>query len=390
MSRRWLFALVAVVPLVAMCALDSRSGRGGDLPVARIHPRGARLSIDASLLEESWRAYLARFVQDDGRVVDRKAGGASTSEGQAYALLRAVWMNDRATFDTVLQWSDNNLRANIRGDELFGWKWGHRDDGSWGIYDRNAASDADQLIALALLRAADRWREPAYRERARRLIADIWEKETVVIHRTRFVLPGDWHSPPGSAVQINPSYYFPFAYRVFAAVDPSRPWMELVDLSYRVFGQCRSRVGLPTDWCFVEPLSGELFVRSDLFDKSADFGYEAFRVFWTLAADYHWNREERALSLLEKMGWLSRYFAIRGVLPAVVTFDGIPREEHKYLGLYGAYLPALALVDPETAARLYREGIQSSFHAGLWGDPEDYYAQNWTWFGVKLTSELYP
>ena len=50
-------------------------------------------------LAETWRAYVSRFVEADGRVVDPKAGGITTSEGQAYALLRAVWMDDRPVFD---------------------------------------------------------------------------------------------------------------------------------------------------------------------------------------------------------------------------------------------------------------------------------------------------
>src|SRR6185436_16916003 len=51
------------------------------------------------ILKESWAKYVERFIQADGRVIDHKAGGISTSEGQAYAMLRAVWMQDRATFD---------------------------------------------------------------------------------------------------------------------------------------------------------------------------------------------------------------------------------------------------------------------------------------------------
>src|SRR6476646_1758537 len=37
------------------------------------------------LLQQSWAAYRQRFIQADGRVIDREAGDRSTSEGQAYA-----------------------------------------------------------------------------------------------------------------------------------------------------------------------------------------------------------------------------------------------------------------------------------------------------------------
>src|SRR5215475_8319722 len=39
-----------------------------------------------AVLRESWKAYVERFVQRDGRVIDYKADGISTSEGQAYAM----------------------------------------------------------------------------------------------------------------------------------------------------------------------------------------------------------------------------------------------------------------------------------------------------------------
>ena len=76
------------------------------LLVAGCAPAEARA---ADVLRETWSAYVQRFVQQDGRVVDPKAGGITTSEGQAYALLRAVWMEDRPVFDRVLTWSVEHL-----------------------------------------------------------------------------------------------------------------------------------------------------------------------------------------------------------------------------------------------------------------------------------------
>src|SRR6516165_9890907 len=77
-----------------------------------------------AVLEESWRAYVQRFIQSDGRVIDYSASGISTSEGQAYAMLRAVWVGDRTTFDRTFNWALNNLNSGIRDDHLWAWKWG--------------------------------------------------------------------------------------------------------------------------------------------------------------------------------------------------------------------------------------------------------------------------
>ena len=46
-------------------------------------------------LKESWEAYRKRFIQGDGRIIDWEAEEKSTSEGQAYAMFRAVFADDR-------------------------------------------------------------------------------------------------------------------------------------------------------------------------------------------------------------------------------------------------------------------------------------------------------
>src|SRR5262245_61394608 len=96
------------------------------------------------VLKDSWKAYVQRFIQEDGRVIDHSAGGVSTSEGQAYAMLRAVWIGDRNTFDRTFNWALNNLNSRIRTDHLWAWKWGKDSNGKWGVLDKAFASDADQ------------------------------------------------------------------------------------------------------------------------------------------------------------------------------------------------------------------------------------------------------
>ena len=43
-----------------------------------------------AIFYESWQAYKSHFIKSDGRVIDKDANDVSTSEGQSYALLRAV------------------------------------------------------------------------------------------------------------------------------------------------------------------------------------------------------------------------------------------------------------------------------------------------------------
>src|ERR1700753_3405773 len=61
----------------------------------------------------AYRAFVSRFVQQDGRVVDFSTPAQqTTSEGQSYGMFFALVANDRATFDRLLAWTRTNLAAN--------------------------------------------------------------------------------------------------------------------------------------------------------------------------------------------------------------------------------------------------------------------------------------
>jgi endo-1,4-beta-D-glucanase Y len=134
---------------------------------------------------------------------------------QAYALLRAGWAGDEATFGMVYTWTQKNLS---RPDHLLSWRWGRRADGPWGVMDTHTASDGDVDYALALRLAGLRgWKPPPglpdYPTEAQEVQAAILEKEVVALPGGTLVLtPGDWHeaAPP---YLLNPSYFSPAAYQ---------------------------------------------------------------------------------------------------------------------------------------------------------------------------------
>jgi endoglucanase len=135
----------------------------------------------------------------------------------------------------VWNWTQDNLQ---REDGLLAWHWGQRSDGTQGIVDGGAATDADQDTALALLLAAKRWDWDAgrYRRDALTILDGIWKEETAVVNGQRVVVAGDW-TRTGANPVINPSYFAPYAYRIFAEADSRYPWNELVDSSYAILAK---------------------------------------------------------------------------------------------------------------------------------------------------------
>ena len=334
------------------------------------------------LLQNTWTAYTARFVQPDGRVVDPKAGGITTSEGQAYAMLRAVWIEDRGAFDRTFAWAVNNLNRGVRADALWAWRWGAAPDGSFRVLDQAFASDADEDAALALILAARTWNDEAYLRHARAALADLWEHGTIVAGGRRYLLGGDTLCQ-GSTCRINPSYYAPYAYRIFAREDPAHDWLSLVETTYFLLGRNSgfTTTRLPSDWILLDTATGELRPGSE---TDSRYSYDAFRVHWRVALDAALYGESRAHAYSrESLAWAADRFRQQQRLPAIISSRGEAKADYEAPEMLAAIMPALRDFAPDVADAISQR-LQASLSDGLWGDRESYYLQNWAWFGTAL------
>ena len=337
-------------------------------------------------LQESWKAYVAHFIRADGRVVDHKGGGISTSEGQAYAMLRAVWLRDRAVFDKTYNWGRSNLNAGIRRDRLWAWKWGKSSQGRWQVLDTAFASDADQDVALALILASRTWKDERYGHEARAILADLWRLATIDVRGRRFLLAGD-KLCDGPTCRLNPSYCAPYAYRIFADFDGDREWQRVVDSSYFVLETAADLTAthLPPDWILLDTTTGRLSLPGR---KDSAFSYDALRVHWRVTVDRELFGEPRATQYLKKtLPWLISQWERTGALPAAISSGGDELAEYESPEMLAALMPAIQGSRPDVAAAIERK-LQSLYRKGLWADhagaQDSYYLQNWAWFGTAL------
>ncbi len=339
-------------------------------------------------LAASWQAYVDHFIQKDGRVIDHSAGAITTSEGQAYAMLRAVWVDDRPTFDRVYNWAVHNLNSSVRGDHLWAWKWGKDGRGRWRALDKAFATDADEDAALALILASRVWNQEGYLRQAQAVLADLWSSGTVIAAGRRYLLAGDTLCRDGTC-RLNPSYCAPYAYRVFGEVDAGHPWRELADSSYDFLSRCSSltKTHLPPDWVQLELKSGRLTLESP---KDGQFSYDAFRVYWRVDLDWAANSDTRAKKYMQTtLDWILAEWRKRGQLPAVITADGTPAADYQSLEMVSALMPAVATINAAVAARMNRT-VQEAYSHGFWDGKDSYYLQNWAWFGTALYDKNLP
>jgi endoglucanase len=360
-------------------------------------PDIAALTTEA-LLADSWVAYRQRFIQEDGRVIDWESDGRTVSEGQAYAMLRAVLADDPATFERTLQWAENNLkRPALPGDDdgidhLWAWKWGERDDGTWGIIDGNFASDADIDAVTALILAARRWDRSEYLDLARLKLTDLWAQSTVTAltlanNPGRYLLPGPMSAfqPRPGAVYINPSYLAPYAFRLFAQVDPAHDWLALVDSSYDLLEQTveLSQKGLPGDWVVLDLTTQAVEPAPEGEILQSHYGFDAYRVWWRVQWDAAWFDEPRAGDWLAKnLPYLASLWNQQQEILAVLDLDGQPLVDYESTSQYAMLYAAFRSINQDVAAAMHQQKLLTTYNDGIWDNDDAYYVQNLAWLGL--------
>lgn len=341
---------------------------------------------DEAILRASWKQFRATFMQPDGRIVRPEHRNDTVSEAQAYAMLRAAWMNDQASFDRIWHWTETHLsRTLLDKDRLLAWQ-PHGPDGGQ-VVDWNPASDADQDYALALLLAASRWQTPSaeglapYENRARAVLSDLLAYATA---RDRdealLLLPGPWADEwrAGGYLVLNPSYFSPAWYRVFYEFSGDSRWNELAESSYRVLETVCGATGDSTihavpDW--IQWRSANDWRPRD--DGRAPSSWDAVRVPWRVGTDWLWFKPPQAVAFVSRClePLVERQMSVHGGMAAELSLSGeaLGATDHPLANAMFAF----AVLDDDRQQRLMERTLARS--AGTSGDrlffedPQSYY-----------------
>lgn len=354
-------------------ALQAGAGAAllASLPTARAQQAAAPAG---RLAWPAWDAFKAQFINEGGRVVsDDDGGGQTYSEGQAYALFFALVANDRPMFDKLLRWTENNLCGGDMTARLPAWLWGKRPDGTWGVIDSNAASDADLWIAYALGEAGRLWNERSYRALSALLAARVLREETADIPGlgpTLLPAPKGFVQANGRW-RLNPSYLPMHLMHWLTASDLDPQWKLLADSSLKVI-RGSSPKGFTPDWTVYDAKQGFLV---DTEGKEKGQGtYNAIRVYLWVGV-MHADAPGRK-ALLDTLAPMARYVRDQGYPPESIDILTGQASGPAPSGFSAAMLPFLRAVGDDKALQSQRMRLEARPLR-----PTAYYEQTLALFG---------
>ncbi len=322
-----------------------------------------------------WDAYVARFVQQDGRTIDYAADDKTTSEGQAYTLFFSLVANDRATFEKVLNWANNNLARGDLGARLPAWSWG-RHEGRWEVIDSNSASDADLWLAYTLFEAGRLWHVERYETLGKSLLSRIERQEVSDLPGLGPMLlpgPGGFH-PDDATWRLNPSYLPFMVLRRFEAVEPGGKWGKIGENAYRMIRDS-SPFHIVPDW--VGYRAGQGFIADPV---KGDVGsYDAIRVYlWAgMLSEKDGYRQE----LLQALDGMRRELRQNLVPPAVLHGGSGEATGIGPVGFSAALLPYLKVLREEKLLMIQEYRMDWNTVNSLIGANPIYYDQVLSLFG---------
>ena len=329
----------------------------------------------------AWESFKSQRISEDGRVIDHStAARSTTSEGQAYALFFALIANDRATFEKLLNWTENNLVKSDLASGLPAWLWGKDNNDRWEILDHNSASDADLWMAYTIGEAGRLWTDRRYVSLSSQLANRILQDETLAIPKLGWVLlPGSkGFIPTENRVRLNPSY-MPMQLMTWFATHGKDPRWKLLLNSSREIIISSSPKGYAPEWVVYDYELG--FVPDDSTEESGKGSYNAIRVYlW--AGMMHSDDPTRGV-LIDQLMPMGRFVADHGSPPESINILTGAADSKGPSGFSAAMIPFLQTAGLEQAAEQQLALIKSR------AADDNYYDQVLNLFALGWHDNIY-
>ena len=316
--------------------------------------------LGLSLVAGATCASLALSVAGCGGAVARPdQGGDTVSEGQAYGMLLSDVTGDDAAFGRIWHWTRTHLQL---GDGLFAF----HADAAGHVVSKQPASDADLLIAWALLRYRGR-QAAAYHQDGRRVAAAILAHEvTSGPGGTPVLTAGPWAT--GRPASLDPSYWSLPAMQGLADLTGNAQWRRLAAAAVTLT-RSLTHDGklLPPDWAKLTATGAvQPEPAPDGSQPQTQYSLDAQRVVVWFAV----SCDPRARALAARWWTLLRQNGRTGA-QALRTGGPVLDSAPAVLPMVASAAAALQARHPSTARRLLRQAAARqrtapTYYGGAW------------------------
>lgn len=306
-----------------------------------------------SMLEAEWQSWKSTFITTSGaggfqRVQRDAATNFDTvSEGLGYGMILAVYFEDQTLLNNLYGYV--KLHRNSNG--LMNWHIDPNGNVTTNDGGKDAATDADEDIALALIFADKKWGSSGsvnYANEAKTIL------QNFMLHGveagTNVLKPGDtW----GGSTTTNPSYFAPAWYKVFAKFTGDNRWNQVADKCYDIVNKVKSynsNTGLVPDWCTSEGKQAS--------GKGYDFSYDATRYPWRTAIDYSWFGDTRAKENCDALTAFYKKQGPQGIVDGY-TITGAKKGQYSNASFVSpAAASAMTGLDLDFAKTMYARAVE--------------------------------
>ena len=255
-------------------------------------------NFDAAAWYTSWKA---KFYTDCGngmaRVANGQGSGNTVSEGIGYGMLMAVGNGDKTAFDAL--WAFYKAHVDVNG--LMNWSVNNCTTQAPGSQDNFAATDGDEDAAMALVQADAKW--SGYTADAKSLIGLIKKYETSQTTTPTYLRPGDAANNGGKGEgTVNPSYFAPGYWHVWATYTGDASWNQLATDSYAMLAKFQAlSIPDPLNSNYTGGLVPDWGTSQGQNPNNNKYWYDACRTPWRVATDYVWFCTAEAQTFLQNV-----------------------------------------------------------------------------------------
>lgn len=385
--RRFLQYIITIITLVCLVQANIYSVESSSLPSTNTYPYGIsslaadQASTNAMLLKD-WEEWKSKRITSSGASGFKRVQTAGNqefttcSEGMGYGMLLSVYFNEKALFDDLYRYAKKYFNEHGLMD------WSIDKNGT--VAGKGPATDGDEDMATALVFAHKRWGSSGiinYEQEAKNYINNLYRY--CVEPGTYILKPGEW----GGSEALNPCYFVPAWYRIYADFTGNQDWLKVVDKCYDLIinkiGKYNNGTGLVPDWCKADGTAQTLVVWNGA--AKYEYSYDAARMPWRIALDYSWYGTQKAKEYCDKT---SAFFKTVGVTNIVDGYSLTGQKtgvNHNPTFVVTAAAGCLTGSDLNFGRSMFNEAVKLKD-----GEPYDYYGNTLRLLTLMYMSGNFP